>query len=225
MTTAPETPAQLAAALGYEPSGLEWVPTSVPPVPMSRWGKDHWSTFAYVETRIVDHRGRLDHDHMRTHARRHPMMIAAKRRVSLGSRDGSRYPTRLKRALPLGQVTGEPQPVLLPDHDDYDCIDDAIAAGLLTVTMPRVADTGRYAGRFVDGNSTPLPASEGFTPGFVTGMDEKRLMAYAVFALTPYGSRGAAALREHIAKRPGSADRAGGLPDLRAAFVPPAREE
>jgi hypothetical protein len=209
-----ETPAQLAAALGYEPSDPEWVATSVPPVPMERWGRDHWSTFAYAETGIVDHRGRLGHDHMRTHARRHPMLLAAKRRVSLASADGSAYPTRLKKALPLGQVTGEPQPVNLPDHDDYDCIDDAIAAGLLTVHMPRVAETGRYAGRLVDANGSPIPASAEFNPGFITGMEEQRLMAYAVFRLTPYGARVAAALREAIgAQVPAS------------QFVPPAREE
>ena len=30
-----------------------------------KFGKDHWSTFAYVETRCVDHGGVLHHPHMR----------------------------------------------------------------------------------------------------------------------------------------------------------------
>jgi hypothetical protein len=207
------TPAQLAAALGFEQGDPEWQTTSNPPVPMERWGKDHWSTFAYVETRIVDHKGKLNADHMRTHANRHPMLLAAKR-VGRMFGGGDAYPTRLKRALPLGQVTGDPQPVELPHHDDYDCLDDAIAAGLLTVHMPKVAESGRYAGRLLDANGKVIPAREEFDPGFITGMEEQRLMAYAVFRLTPYGARVAAALREAIgAKVPAS------------SFVPPAREE
>lgn len=202
------TPAQLAAALGHEPTDPEWVPTSVPPVPMERFGKDHWSTFAYVETRAVDHKGRLAHDHMRTHARRHPMLMAAKRlRHSVGGSDGSRYPTRLKPALPVGQVAGEPQPVNLPHHDDYDCLDDLIAAGLLAVEMPK-AD----GGTFWDANGKHVP--EQIDPGFVTGMDEKRLMAYAVFRLTPYGQRVASALRAHM-----------GSEHRYSTFAPPAQEE
>jgi hypothetical protein len=46
------------------------------PVPMEQWGKDHWSTFAYVECRTVDHSGRLASQHLR--------------------QDGDRYPSRLK---------------------------------------------------------------------------------------------------------------------------------
>lgn len=44
-------------------------------VPMDRWGKDHWSTFAYAETRCVDYDGYLDPRHLRL--------------------DGDKYPTRL----------------------------------------------------------------------------------------------------------------------------------
>lgn len=47
-----------------------------PLVTMDRWGKDHWSTFAYAETRTVDYDGYLDMRHMRM--------------------DGTKYPTRLK---------------------------------------------------------------------------------------------------------------------------------
>lgn len=71
------------------------------PVPVERWGSDHWSTFAYVETRIVDHDGFLDGRHMRGH-----------------TAGWERYPTRLKD----GELSG---------HNDFDCVDDAIAAGLL----------------------------------------------------------------------------------------------
>lgn len=35
------------------------------PVPMEQWGKDHWSTLAYAETRAMDHDGYLGAVHMR----------------------------------------------------------------------------------------------------------------------------------------------------------------
>jgi hypothetical protein len=129
---------------------------------MERWGKDHWSTLAYLETRIVDHKGRIAHDHMRCHAGRHPAMLHAKRRARLfGVGDGSQYPTKLR--------DGE-----LADHDDYDCLDDMIVAGLVTATMP------------------PAPAGT-----LVTGLVEAELMTRATYALTPLGQAIAGQLRAH----------------------------
>jgi len=157
-------PVDLLTALGHTNPTPEYTSTQDERIPMERWGKDHWSTLAYLECRIVDHRGRISHDHMRCHAGRHPAMLHAKRRGNLfGNGDGSAYPTRLK--------DGE-----LPDHDDYDCIDDMIAAGLVTVTMP--------------------PAPEGV---LVTGLVESELMTRATYALTDEGRRLCAALRAHKA--------------------------
>ena len=82
----------------------------------SRWAKDHWSTLAYIDTRIVDYGGRIDHAHMRCHLSRHPQFVSIDPRGEV--RDGARYPTRLR--------DGE-----LKDHDDWDCVEDLIAAGLL----------------------------------------------------------------------------------------------
>jgi len=45
-------------------------------VPIDKWGKDHWSVFAYIETLCVDGNRVIDHRRMR--------------------RDGVKYPTRLK---------------------------------------------------------------------------------------------------------------------------------
>ena len=45
-------------------------------VPMDRWGKDHWSTFMYVETRCVDHGGKLNHSHMREDGIQHPTCLS-----------------------------------------------------------------------------------------------------------------------------------------------------
>jgi len=80
-------------------------------ISIEKWGKDHWSTFAYIETRIVDHGGQPQIEHMRCNNQLHPQF---------GHRGGcaSAYPTKLRE----GEV---------PGHDDWSCLDDAEAAGLL----------------------------------------------------------------------------------------------
>jgi hypothetical protein len=155
-------PVELLNALGHDNPTPEYTPTDDQRIPLEDWGKDHWSTLAYLETRIVDHRGRISHDHMRCHAGRHPAMLAAKRRVHGTSADGSAYPTRLRAGRTL------------PDHDDYDCLDDMIAAGFVTATMP------------------PAPAGT-----LITGLVEAELMTRATYALTEAGQRVVGELRVH----------------------------
>jgi hypothetical protein len=36
------------------------------PVPVELFGKDHWTTFMYLETRCVDYSGKIDDKHMRS---------------------------------------------------------------------------------------------------------------------------------------------------------------
>lgn len=86
-------------------------------VPIEKFGKDHWSTFAYAECRIVDNDGLPDLNHMRCDIDRHPGLGRAR----WGGGDRKKYPTILRG--------GEK----LDDHDDWDCIDDLVAAGLLTI--------------------------------------------------------------------------------------------
>lgn len=84
-------------------------------VPMSIWGSDHYSTFAYLECRVVDHEGIVDKTKMRCDADRHPGLAF---RIPGGVGGGS-YPTRLKHGIELH------------DHDDWDCSNDLCAAGLI----------------------------------------------------------------------------------------------
>lgn len=94
-------------------------------IPMNKWGKDHWSTFAYLETLAVD--GGKDgwaipeRARMRTNEKTHPAIGHMKNREMTGypmPTGGSEYPTRLKD----GEVKG---------HDDWDCIDDMVREKLL----------------------------------------------------------------------------------------------
>lgn len=85
-------------------------------IQITNWGKDHWSTFAYVETLAVENKGIAvpDNVRMRTNEKTHPHLVGH----LLGNMGGSKYPTRLKNKEILG-------------HDDWDCLDDAVEEGLL----------------------------------------------------------------------------------------------
>jgi hypothetical protein len=79
------------------------------PVPVELWGKDHIITLLYIETRCVDYKGAVAPQHMRSHpTRSHPAALS-----------GGAYPTRLADGSELY------------DHDDWDCLYDLKAAGLL----------------------------------------------------------------------------------------------
>jgi hypothetical protein len=182
-----------AATPGHVTSDPTWsIDTSRTRVPITLFGNDHWSTFAYVETRAVDHKGLLDHDHMRCHAGRHPVMLQAKRRISAGSADGSPYPTRIK-ASATPDPDGRYGVTEVPDHDDYDCLDDLIAAGLLEPRMPVVGPGGWYVDAAY--GYTVSAGSGVIRPEFVTGLDEHVLATRAVWTLTADGQRVAGELR------------------------------
>lgn len=89
-------------------------PPATTHVPMDQFGRDHWSTLAYLETVAVDHGGRIAFQRMRCDRTRHPHYAHMPLEL-----EGGRYPTRLK-----GGVERD-------DHDDWDCLDDLEAAGLV----------------------------------------------------------------------------------------------
>jgi hypothetical protein len=198
------TPAALLDALGYDRPPVEWRTTSVPPITPDRFGKDHYSTLLYVETRAVDYKGLLDHEHMRCNGLRHPIMLLSKARsIAFGTTqvDAREYPTWLAGGVEQA------------DHDDYDCLDDLLAAGWLTVTMPRIeqAKADPTLPVFVDAAGHPVVTGgrsdrrgrprtgELIDPRFVTGQDELWVCARAQWGLTDAGSDVTAALRKHKA--------------------------
>lgn len=83
----------------------------------SRWGGDHWSTYAYIANRILDYKGVPDRTHMRCDPNLHPGLANVSPFGSIV--DGSKHPTRLK-----GGGTVSP-------HDDWSCAEDIEAAGLI----------------------------------------------------------------------------------------------
>lgn len=99
----------------------------LPAVAPKHWGRDHWSTLAYLETVGVDRRGEVGNEQMRTNPRRHREFIG-KYQARLPAPMGP-YPTRLNENAPEGlQDLVDEQ-----GHDDWDCVDDLARAGLLEV--------------------------------------------------------------------------------------------
>jgi hypothetical protein len=81
-------------------------------VAIEKFGADHWSTFAYVCACIVGQGGKIQPERMRSNPERH-LHLSDPRLTNHCP------PTRLADG---GLIAG---------HDDWDCCDDLIAAGLL----------------------------------------------------------------------------------------------
>jgi hypothetical protein len=174
----------ILAAKGIDLGQPEWRVISDEPVGVERFGKDHYSTLLYIETRAVDHKGMLNHDNMRCDADRHPFLAQATKRSLAFPPSATKYPSFLRGGEHLA------------DHDDYDCADDLVAAGMVTVTMP-VEDDGEF--RDANGHVVRNPESQPFNPKVFTGMDELLLGRSATWGLTEYGFKVASALRAHRA--------------------------
>jgi len=98
------------------------------PVPINKFGKDHWSLLAFIETLCVDFKGTVSDKHrqnFRINIRRHPGYGY----FPFGT-DGHQwkpsYGTRLK-----GFFDEKDPKLQLKVHDDWDCVEDFENAGLL----------------------------------------------------------------------------------------------
>ncbi len=101
-----------------------------PTHPMAEWGKDHWNTFAYIESICVDYPdgiGKPDHRSIQCNTNRHPGLVTM-HPFTGKPREGANYGIRLKDKTLPG-----------PDYDEWDCIDDMAAEGLV-----RNVGTGLY---------------------------------------------------------------------------------
>ena len=92
-------------------------------VPVAQWGRDHWTTLLYFESRAVDYAGKIDNQHMRTNARLHRKLLGNAQFD--GGMTGGNYPTRLR------------DDSMLAHHDDWSCAEDMVAHGLIEVVQER----------------------------------------------------------------------------------------
>jgi len=86
-------------------------------IPISKFGKDHWSLLAYIGCRCVDNEGTLNKEHLRVNIKTHPQHS---HRGTQNFLDVFPYPTRLAE----GKIAAK-------GHDDWDCLDDLEKAGLI----------------------------------------------------------------------------------------------
>lgn len=94
-------------------------------VPMELWGKDHWSTLAYIETRLVDNGGFKVEFDPRMWQKRRNFRVLIESALSNVVRSGVPMDPNHGSCLVDGAV--------LKSHDDWDCVMDMAEAGLLTV--------------------------------------------------------------------------------------------
>ncbi len=87
-------------------------------VDIGRWGKDHWSTLAYLECRAVDNKGMINNLQMRCDSRLHRHFAHVE---TMGMTDGGKYPTLLQGGIKLEK------------HDDWSCLEDMVEENLLKV--------------------------------------------------------------------------------------------
>lgn len=112
--------------------GPEWIPFKVDAsetntyIPMDQWGQDHWSTLAYFETLTVDRKGLISNARMRCNPRLH-RNFAWMSPLSAHTAEGE-YPTRLKDGV---KQSG---------HDDWSCLEDMIAAGVVNGYFRQLSD-------------------------------------------------------------------------------------
>jgi len=106
--------------------------------PASKFGKDHWSMLAYIETLCVEGKdgiGKLDKSRVRCNENTHPM-----HNVNLGGSGAAWKPnfsTRLFGFFDFQDRADTNKAVAsgfqLLDHDDWDCMNDIEAAGYIEI--------------------------------------------------------------------------------------------
>lgn len=153
-----------------------------------RWGKSHWALLGHVDHRVVDAHGLLDWDRIQVSQRHWPMLWSARTLAQYGiglSKDGAEYGLMLK---PDEDGRAE----VLADHCEVDALMDLVDAGLVTLEMPKVSESGKSYLR-PDGHALRDPE-----PGdLLTGHVEWLLMPWAKFGLTERGWEVSATLRRH----------------------------
>lgn len=116
-------------------------------VPLALFGKDHWSTLAYIESCLVDKGGfqvgfdprmRQGRAHFRVMRRDCARPQQSRTGADMGVTMDAKYSTRLRDG------------VVVDGHDDWHCVQDMVNAGLLGI--PR-------------GDGLVMPIAEDVDPG------------------------------------------------------------
>lgn len=130
-----------------------------------RFGKDHWSLLAYIETLVVDNQP-IDRRRMRCNPTTHPTLVAPHQH----QRWEPQWGTRLKNYFLKEYFDAHDKAAYqLPEHDDWDCLEDLDAAGLvefqtLTSGVVRLTPEGRRVANELREHKQNGGTFAGFTP-------------------------------------------------------------
>ena len=97
-------------------------------IKIEQFGRDHWSLFAYIETRIVDYKGVLDKNHLRI---KEEVDTAGRTFFGPSHEWNPDWGTRLKGFAIDKNYQEIDSSLKLPNHDDLDCFDDLESEGLI----------------------------------------------------------------------------------------------
>lgn len=100
-------------------------------VPIDKWGKDHWSTLAYIETVMVESAGfQVGFDGRMRQKRRHF-------RIMQEECPRPKRPRRCNQGIPMSPEQGSRlnDGTSIEGHDDWDCVQDMAVEGLFTVDV------------------------------------------------------------------------------------------
>lgn len=87
-------------------------------IPVEKWGKDHWSLLAYIETCCVDQEGHFELVRIRVNPNTHPL-------CAVGKLSPRKWMPSYGTILNDGTV--------LEEHDDINCLNDLEKAGMIYV--------------------------------------------------------------------------------------------
>jgi hypothetical protein len=87
-------------------------------IPVDKWGKDHWSLLAYIETCCVDQKGHFELVRIRVNPYTHPL-------CAVGMLSHRKWKPDYDTLLNDG--------TRLINHDDIDCLDDLEVAGMVFI--------------------------------------------------------------------------------------------
>lgn len=99
-------------------------------IPMELWGKDHWSTLAYIETVMVDCNSFQVGLDARMKSNRHHFRVMSEqcsKPKRVGSHSGHAVVMQPEHATVLNDGS------LIKRHDDWCCLQDMAVAGLLSL--------------------------------------------------------------------------------------------
>lgn len=113
-------------------------------IPIEFWGVDHWSTLAYMDAVMVDCGGfevGLD-ARMRSNRRNYQVMA---QQNPAPRRPGNANPGRHAVVMRVEHGTRLNNQQTVENHDDWSCIQDMAAAGLLNKTVDKVEPRAKLA--------------------------------------------------------------------------------